>query len=525
MNSTEIPALALHGLSVAYGPVRALQDVSVELAPGLIHAVVGQNGAGKTTFARAAAGIVRPTNGHIEILGKSVRPGDVSEARAAGMEIVHQSFALPPSFTIAEAMEFGAPGPAGVHSLKGLRQRWSAHLEDLDINVSSDRRIRDLPIETQQAIEIARALVANARVLILDEPTAVLSPSGALALFERVRGLKERGVTVILILHKIREVLKIADTITVLRGGELIAGAEPRDKITAVKMTELIIGEAHVSTAILGAKSSTDNAPDTEPDVALDSPPSTTVMHLQDITTQRGQDGSALEIDKLSVHEGEIVGVAGVEGNGQYALIQALAGLTAFNSGSFTLAGADATTERLTRRRARGLRIIPFERNTEGLSLSSAVWENWITGSLLQGRLFALINPARIREKCNSALKAWSVHYQSAWQRAGSLSGGNAQKVILSREIDEDAKMIVAAQPTRGLDIGATDFVWNALRSARKNGAGILLISSDLDELFDISDRVVVMLSGKIVGEFHAPYNLNAVGAAMTGANGDGATL
>jgi simple sugar transport system ATP-binding protein len=204
-------------------------------------------------------------------------------------------------------------------------------------------------------------------------------------------------------------------------------------------------------------------------------------------------------------------------GNGQRTLVRALADLADLQSGRIVLAGRDVTSVPLAERRAGGLRVIPFERNSEGLSLSSALWENWSARQLLRDRALRFINPGRIRKECDVSLKAWDVRYATTTQNAGSLSGGNAQKVILAREVDRDASLIIAAQPTRGLDVGATAFVWKSLREARARGVGVLLISSDLDELFDISDRILVMLSGRIAGEFRPPYSLADVGAAMTG--------
>jgi ABC-type uncharacterized transport system ATPase subunit len=221
----------------------------------------------------------------------------------------------------------------------------------------------------------------------------------------------------------------------------------------------------------------------------------------------------------LTIGPGEIVGVAGVEGNGQRTLVRALSELADVRSGRILLSGRDVTRTPLSERRARGLRVIPFERNSEGLSLSSALWENWSARELLLGPTLKLINPGRYRKACAESLKQWDVRYHTTLQPAGSLSGGNAQKLILAREIDADALLIIAAQPTRGLDVGATAFVWRSLREARARGCGILIISSDLDELFDISDRLVVMLSGRIAAEFRPPYRLGEVGAAMTGAH------
>ena len=517
---TDMPALECSDVSVTYGEVKALVGVSVAFAPGLIHAVVGQNGAGKTTFARVASGLVRPDTGHVRIYGKDVPVGSVADARAAGVELVHQSFALPPSFTVAEAMEFGSQRPGTLYSRKGLEERWKAHLENLGVRVGLRDRIRDLPVEMQQGVEIARALVTDARVLILDEPTAVLSPTGIETLFDRLRGLKGGGVTIILILHKIREVLGIADTVTVLRGGRLVEGPTPTGATDARRLAHSIIGSADESAlsgtdeaALVGAAELA-GAPAAAATVAVTRP---SVIELKGISTRPDNEGPALAGVDLRIGEGEIVGVAGVEGNGQRTLVRALAQLADLASGNITLAGKDVTAAPLIERRAAGLRVIPFERNSEGLSLSSALWENWSARELLLGRLLKFINPAALRRACDVALKQWDVRYSTTTQNAGSLSGGNAQKLILAREVDQDASFIIAAQPTRGLDVGATAFVWRSLREARARGVGVLLISSDLDELFDISDRVVVMLSGRIVAEFRPPYRLGDVGAAMTG--------
>jgi general nucleoside transport system ATP-binding protein len=498
-------ALECRHVTVRFGSVVALSDVSLAFPRGAIHAVVGQNGAGKTTFGRVAAGLVRPTEGSIFIDGTNVKTGRVREARTAGVELVHQSFALPPSFSVAEAMEFGASGAGRLFTRRGLRKRWSTHLRELGVNVDPGARIRDLSVEQHQGIEIARALVADAKVLILDEPTAVLSPAGVEQLFERVRMLRQRGVTVIIILHKAREVLAIADTVTVLRAGKLVSVTQPVAGIDAARLSEMVIGDAASRPPGISG----------EPAPALPGEP---VLAMSAVSTIADPEGPGLAELSLTIRAGEIVGVAGVEGNGQRTLVRTIATLTQRRRGTIHLAGADMTGADLATRRQRGLRIIPFERNVEGLSLTNSLWENWSARVLLARSLLAPITPGALRRACEASLRAWNVRFASTAQPAGALSGGNAQKVILAREIDEGAKLIVAAQPTRGLDIGASAAVWSALRTARGQGSGILLISSDLDELFENSDRLVVMLSGGIVAEFAAPYEIGTVGAAMTGA-------
>ncbi|PAQ03013.1 ATP-binding cassette domain-containing protein [Mesorhizobium mediterraneum] len=521
MTEDRSPIFECRNVTVRYGHIVALSDVGAVFERGMIHAVVGQNGAGKTTFARVLAGLVRPASGELKIDGRPLAGGNVRDARRSGVELVHQSFALPPSFTVAEAMQFGAEG-GGLFTKAALEKRWQHHLDALHVKVKAKQRIRDLPVETQQSVEIARALVSDAKLLILDEPTAVLSPEGAEKLFDRVRRLKERGVTVILILHKIREVLAIADTVAVLRGGKLVDGPLSCDGIDADRLAELIIGPAAARNLSSDDKAALTGAAvitHAEQHVA-DTDAAAPVLKMRAVSTRRDPEGPALDEISLEVRPGEIVGVAGVEGNGQRTLVRAISALADVVSGDISIDRMDVTRAPLAARRAAGLRVIPFERNVEGLSLTSSLWENWSARGLLQRPLLSAISPSALRKQCDTALKQWDVRYSDVGQRAGSLSGGNAQKVILSREMDENARLILAAQPTRGLDIGATSFVWQSMLDARARGCGLLFISSDLDEIFDISDRVVVMLSGRIVAEFRPPYDITAVGAAMTGVLG-----
>ena len=509
-------ALACDGLTIRFGEFTALADVTLSLAANRIHAVCGQNGAGKTSFARACAGLIAPAAGSITIAGRPLAAGQVAAARAAGVELVHQSFALPPSFTIAEAMEFGLTGRAGaIYTRGGLQARWAPHLQALGVEAKPSTRIRDLPVETQQAVEIARALAGRARILILDEPTAVLAPAAAETLFARLRRLRDSGVTILIILHKIREVLAVADTVTVLRGGRLVEGPEEASAVTADRLARSIIGAAPLAARQgedLGALVGT-----ATPHGTRHAASGQTVAALARVSTRPAADGQSLSAIDLTVAAGEIFGIAGVEGNGQRPLVEALAGLLPLAQGLVSLDGADVTDLPLAERRRRGLRIIPFERNTEGLSLSSPLWENFAARELLGRSALSLIDPGALRREAEAAFKTWDVRFGSVDNPARSLSGGNAQKVILAREIDAEARLIVLAQPTRGLDLGATAFVWQAMREARRRGLGLILISSDLDELFDISDRVVVLQGGRIAGRFAPPYDLAGVGAAMVG--------
>jgi ABC-type uncharacterized transport system ATPase subunit len=502
-------AVACSNVTVRYGDVTALDDVSVAFERGRIHAVLGQNGAGKTTFARVCAGIVRPSSGSVHIGQHPLALGDVGDARAAGVELVHQNFALPPSFTVAEAMEFGnRRRPGSVFGKRALEARWRTHLESLGVNVRADARIRDLSVETQQAVEIARALAGNARVLILDEPTAVLAPAAIGTLFDNVRRLRAQGVTIVLILHKIREVLAVAETVTVLRAGRVIERLLPAAGIDPARLAADIVGDTPLPAPGPAAAHVPHTANRTQAALAMEG-----------VSSRTDRDGPMLEGIDLRVDRGEIVGVAGVENNGQLALVRTIAGLVPATAGRLALGDRDVTAASPLERRACGVRIIPFERNVEGLSLGSSLWENWSVRTLLRGSLLRTIDRAGLRIASGAAFARWDVRFRSVEQLARSLSGGNAQKIILAREIDDDAGLIVAAQPTRGLDVGATAFVWSALRDARDAGRGVLLISSDLDELFDVCDRVVVMSAGRIAGTFLPPYDIAAVGAAMMAAS------
>lgn len=517
------PALDAGNVTVRYGSFTALEGVSARFEPGLIHAIVGQNGAGKTTFARVAAGLVAPAQGDVLIFGEKVPPGDVLSARAAGVELVHQSFALPPSFTVAEVLQFVSPR-RGIFSRKAIERHWQSWLNDIGIDLKADARIQDLPVESQQSAEIARAMVSDARLLILDEPTAVLAPEGIERLFARVRGLKARGVTVFLVLHKIREVLAVADTVTVLRGGRLVTGPVATVGLEPSALSGLIIGDSAgtidaADRAALTGEGETTHAAS----IPLARRPGWAgALRIRRATVPGGPYGHGLHGVDLDVDEAEIVGIAGVEGNGQRDLVAAIAGLAPLTAGEIEIGAQRFGREGLAARRKAGLRIIPFERNVEGLSLTSSLWENWCAARLVGRSLFSPAGPRALRRDADAAFQAWDVRYRSPDQPAGSLSGGNAQKVILAREIDAEARLIVAAQPTRGLDIGATAAVWNALRGARDRGAGVLIISSDLDELFDICDKVVVLASGRSVGSFTPPYDIRAVGDAMIAAGGHG---
>jgi simple sugar transport system ATP-binding protein len=502
------PAIRVEGVSVAFGEVRALREVSLSLGEGLIHVLVGQNGAGKTTLARVVAGLITPDAGEFWIRGKRMPPGDVPAARRAGVEMVHQSFTLPPSFTVAEALEFATDrdDATEVYSRRKLESRWREELDKAGLDIPVRSRIRELPIEALQSLEITRALVSRAQILILDEPTALLAPAGTTRLFERLRKLRDEGITVVVVLHKLDEVAAIAERVAVLRDGALVVPPTDAAEVSQGMLADEIVG-THVDTDLPAATLGADDrrAPH---------------LILTKVTTKGSPSEPPLVDIDLTVHSHEILGIAGVEGNGQRSLVGVVTGLDGIASGSIELAGDDVTDMTLPDRRAIGLRIVPFDRNTEGVSQSSALWENVAILEVVtrkRGRN-PLISIGGLKARAREAMDRWNVKYGDIGQTAGELSGGNIQRLILSRELAPGASLLVAAQPTRGLDIAATALVREALRELRTESGSVLLVSSDLDELFELSDRLVVMRGGALVAEFEPPYDRRTVGDTMIGA-------
>lgn len=499
------PNLRVEDVTVAFGAVRALDGASVDLEGGRVHAIVGQNGAGKTTLARVVAGMVRPERGSVAVAGEGLVLGSVPDATRAGVAMVHQHFTLPPSFSVAEALELSRPeGPTlRPFARRRLEERWRTWLETLGVEGEVGVRVSSLPIERRQWLEIARCLATDASLLLLDEPTALLSPSGATALFERVRGLADRGVTVVIVLHKLAEVRAVADTVTVLRDGHVVLTAEPLAGVDDDRIRSAMLGDVEVR-----APARTSTAVHADTAVRLE------VVELD--AEPLGLEPALVDLD-LTVAAGEIVGVAGVEGNGQRALAHVVAGLHRPSRGAVRLDGREVTGSSLGERRERGLRIVPFDRNTEALSLTSSLWENHALARVARGRWARWLVPRALRAEADAVLRDWAVRYDTVDQSAGELSGGNAQRLVLAGELDAGATLAVVAHPTRGLDFAATTAVRSVLLDLRARGVGVLLVSSDLDELFELSDRLLVLRGGSISGTFAPPYDRADVGLAMVG--------
>ncbi|MYF88457.1 MAG: ATP-binding cassette domain-containing protein [Boseongicola sp. SB0676_bin_33] len=500
-------ALQCTGVDVRFGAVHALREVSLTFEQGKIHALLGQNGAGKSTLARAFSGVLVPRSGRLQIASRDVAFGDAAAAQAAGLDIVHQRPVLPPGFSVSEALEFASARKMGgpFYSRRGIDAAWQDRLNEAGIQVSTSAKLSSLPVETAQAIEITRALANEARVLILDEPTALLPPEAIDAFFDQLRTLRDAGVTLIVILHKLKEVMALADTVSILRQGDLVLSPTPIQALDEDRIRDLMIGTQDPARA--SSKASGKSAQGAE------------LLRFKNVTSlSKGQE-PGLNGASFDVRSGEILGVAGVEGNGQRALAEVYAGLTSPTRGSVLLSGSDITGMNVAERRSAGLRVVPFDRMTEGASLTLSLWENmrsWVADAFRHAP-WPLASLSGMRADTAADLNRFGVVHESVNQLGGTLSGGNLQRLILARELAGDISAVLAAQPTRGLDFRATQFVREELNRVRNSGAGVMLISSDLDELFGICDRILVIRGGSVTGMFERDFSRSEIGRAMVG--------
>jgi ABC-type uncharacterized transport system ATPase subunit len=493
--------LELRGITKRFGPLVANDGISLSVAPGQVHALLGENGAGKTTLMNVLYGLMQPDEGEIVIDGKPVSFNSPKDAIAAGIGMVHQHFMLVPVFTVAENVTLGIenedpsaegprePSPRGLRDRVGLldRRRTRRAVADLShrygLDVDPDALVEDLPVGSQQRVEIVKALVRQANVLILDEPTAVLTPAETEELFRIVRQLRDGGTSVIFISHKLREVQAIADTITVLRRGAVVGEREPT--ATADDLAALMVGR---NVQLRVSK---------EP-----AKPGAAMLRVADLTV-RGDDGQT-RVDGLSfdVRAGEILGIAGVQGNGQTELCEALMGLRPAAAGAVTLDGHDLARATPRARLRAGIAYVPEDRTEDGLVGSFSVAENLIL-DMYDRKPFASgisLNLPAIAKNAADRITEFDVRTGSAATPAGTLSGGNQQKVILARELGREHKVLIASQPTRGLDVGSIEFVHRRIVEQRDHGVAVIIVSSELDEIYALADRIAVMYEGKITG-------------------------
>jgi general nucleoside transport system ATP-binding protein len=499
------PSVRLLGVEKRFGDLWAVRGVDLDLFPGEIHALLGENGAGKTTLMCLLAGLYRRDGGVVELFGEPVSFRSPREAMARGVCMVHQHFTLVPTLTVAENVLLGAPRIPLLVSPRRIERAVAEQARRAGIEVRPDARVGDLSLGEQQRVEILRVLARGARVLILDEPTAVLSPQEAEALFATLRRLAdEDGCAVVLISHKLEEIRRVADRLTVMRRGEVVA----READPGAASTE------ELAAAIVGRPVSLDvqRSP-------VQRGPGILAVRGLHVPSDRGRE--AVRGIDLEVHEAEVLGLAGVAGNGQRELLETIAGLRAPSRGEVLLDGVDVTRETPLERTGRGLRFIPEDRNHTGTSPSLSVRENLLLRAHREPpcRRGLWLDLAAGEPFCRRSVESLRIAVHSLGEPARLLSGGNLQKVILARELSEDARIVLAMYPTRGLDAWATSEVRRLLLAVRARHAAILLCSEDLDELLALSDRIVVLSSGRVVARLEADRaDKTEIGRLMTSA-------
>ncbi len=501
------PAVQLEGITKRFPGVVANSDVDITVRSGTVHAIVGENGAGKSTLMKILYGMQKPDEGTIAVGGRPVTFSSPGEAIAAGIGMVHQHFMLADNLTVLENVVLGAePGSFGRLDTRTARRRIKEISDAYGLGVQSDRLVEELGVGDRQRVEILKVLYRGAKILILDEPTAVLVPQEVDELFGNLRELKAEGITVLFISHKLDEVLAVADEITVIRRGTTVATVDPGE-VTARRLAELMVGGELPS-------------PETRESTVRDE----VVLSVEGLTV-RSPDGRAVLDDvTLSIRAGEVLGIAGVEGNGQAELVEAIMGLRPAATGRVVLSGRDLTSVDTRHRREAGIGFIPEDRQRQGLLLEAPLWENRILGH--QTRRPNVNGPwidrSGARADTERIVREYDVRTPGIDVAASALSGGNQQKLIVGREMSGDPVLLLAAHPTRGVDVGAQAAIWDALRDARAEGLAVLLISADLDELIGLSDTIEVILRGRLVGSADPrTVTPEELGSAMTGAGGN----
>lgn len=500
---TAQPVLQLRGITKQYGELFANKDVNFELLPGEIHCLCGENGAGKSTLMNILYGLVSPTSGEFLMEGKPVQITGPRHAIDLGIGMVHQHFMLIPVFTVAENIVLADEPMNGVQldihkgeqDVRELSERYS-------LQVDPTALVQDITVGQQQRAEILKALFRRAKILILDEPTAVLTPQEIEELLAIVRQLRDEGMSIIFITHKLKEVLAIADRISVLRRGTLI------DTVPNVGLTEESIARLMVGRDVLLR---VDKTP---------AEPGRPVLSLHDIWAKDSRGLDAVKGVSFDVHAGEIVALAGIDGNGQSQLIEVIAGLHHAERGTVIIDGEDVTGATPREVGHAGLAHIPQDRHKHGLILEYTLEENLILhdhDSAAMSRM-GIIDHGAMHERAERLLAQFDVRGGGPEQVAGGLSGGNQQKVVIAREIERDPKIMIAAQPTRGVDVGAIEFIHQQLIAERDAGKAVLLVSLEMDEVLSLADRIVVIFEGEIVGEYlSGEVDENGLGLAMTG--------
>jgi general nucleoside transport system ATP-binding protein len=498
--------LELRNITKTFGNVTANNDVSIKIEKGTIHAIVGENGAGKSTIMRIAYGFYKADSGEILVDGNLVSIKSPQDAINLGIGMVHQHFMLVDTMTVGENIILGAEGgnPASI-DWKKANADVLALSNELRLGVSPKAIIEDLSVGAQQRVELLKALYRKAELLILDEPTAVLTPQEVEDFFNILRQMRGQGKTIVIITHKLEEVLAISDDVTVMRDGKVVGNVKTSET-NAKDLARMIVGRD----VLLRVEKS-------------DATPRESVLSIENLSV-RGKHGEALSNVSLNIRGGEIVGIAGIEGNGQTEIIEAIAGLIAISGGSIRLLGREITNLTVRKRTELGIAHIPEDRHKRGLLLDSDLEENSILGVHYRAPVSAngFLNSAVIEKRTREIIENFDVRPPNPELAAKSLSGGNQQKLIIGREFELNPKLLLVSQPTRGVDIGAIEFIHRKLIALRDAGSAILLVSAELEEVTALADRLLVIYKGKFVGEVDPRVTSNEeIGLLMTGGKRD----
>jgi general nucleoside transport system ATP-binding protein len=506
---TMTPAIELIGIDKRFGAVHANNDVTLSIGQGSIHGIIGENGAGKSTLMSILFGFYAADKGDIKVKGQLARIKSSSDAISLGIGMVHQHFMLVDPFTVLENVVLGAEGGKLIGpALAKARTELTRLAHDYELDVDPDAVVGELPVGLQQRVEILKALFKGAETLILDEPTGVLTPDEADHLFRILGQLRDQGKTVILITHKLREIMAITDHVSVMRRGELVATKETK-KTSVEELAELMVGRRVLLRVEKGPAK-----------------PGAVVLDVKNLTWKDRKGTARVNNVSFSVRSGEIVGIAGVSGNGQSELLELISGISKPTSGQIIFEGKDIGILGDPRHvREEGLAHVPEDRQHRGLISSFDASESSILGwhydnSL--GKGFRLDRDAVIN-RCKVEMKDFDVRPGDPLLRSSKFSGGNQQKIILAREIERDPDLLIVGQPTRGVDIGAIEFIHRRLIELRDEGKAVLLVSVELDEIRSLSDRILVMFAGQIMGERDASADERELGLLMAGVSKDAA--
>jgi len=494
--------LELRGISKAFGSFYANKDIDLTVDDAQIHCLLGENGAGKSTLMNVLYGLYQPTEGQILLDGKPVEFSGPGDAMASGIGMVHQHFMLVPVFTVAENIALGAETTkaGGVLDLQVTRKKIREISDRYGFDVDPDAVVEDLPVGVQQRVEIIKALVREAKILILDEPTAVLTPQETDELLDIMRQLKANGTSIVFISHKLREVRAVSDVITVIRRGQVIDSVSPESSTT--ELANLMVGRA-VELNLNKAAAT----------------PGQAVLQVKDLTVVDPAGTTTLDSVTLDIHAGEILAIAGVQGNGQTELTEAILGTQPVTGGSVKLAGQELVGKSVKQILRSGLGFVPEDRSVHGLVTQFSIEENLVL-DLYDRPPFGKgisMNLEAIKKNAAQQIQGFDVRTDNPLNPASSLSGGNQQKVVMARELSRDLKLFIASQPTRGVDVGSIEFLHRRIVAERDKGTPVMIVSTELDEVMELADRIAVLYKGRINGIVPGDTSREVLGLMMAG--------